>query len=370
MRLKSLDGLRGLAAVIVMLSHLVDTAPSFYDHPTIMSSGFWLSPLAVLKYTPLRILVAGRASVLLFFVLSGFVLYLSERQESGYAPYIIKRAFRIVPPFVFAVFFAAALYSVVDPKLVVSASYWFNSLNWTDAPTPTYLISTILMSGIPEFPTLNSPIWSLVHEARISIIFPLLVVFLRYSFWWTIAVATAASTIALAFPFGNPVAYTIELSVGYVCFFVGGAALAMRASEVKERIRSLPNWLVITLWLLAMGLLSSPMSYNLELMAPGFGSVLLISLSISSRRVCRFLENAIFIWLGRISYSLYLLHVPVLLAVVHLGAGRVSLLAMCASTIGLSFVLAEGCNRMIEQPSIFLGRSIAGKWRTNRVAEL
>jgi peptidoglycan/LPS O-acetylase OafA/YrhL len=351
-----------------MFSHLADSQPGFYVHPAIMSVNFWLSPLSVLKYTPLRILVAGRASVLLFFVLSGFVLYLSERQESGYASYIIKRATRILPPFLFAVLFASALYIGVDPKPVPSASDWFNIMNWTDTPTPSYLVLNLLMSGIPEFPTLNSPIWSLVHETRISVIFPLLVILLHYRFWWTIAVTIGVSTIALGFPLANPIAYTIELSIGYVCFFVAGAALAIRASEVTKIIRSLSHSYVIVLWLLAFILLIAPMNYNLDSLAPGLGSVLLVSLCISSTTASRLLEGVIWVWLGRISYSLYLLHVPVLLAVIHLGAHQFPPPILCAIAVGVSFALAELCNRLIEQPSIVFGRRIANRLSSSNAA--
>lgn len=370
MRIKSLDGIRGLAALIVMLSHLADTAPEFFQpHPPFTSIEFWLSPFAVLKYTPLRLLVAGRASVLVFFVLSGFVLCLSLRQGSSYGSYIAKRATRIYLPFVFSIFFAAILYTMVEPKVVASLSDWVNLQNWIDAPTLGYLVSNLLMSGVPEFPTLNSPSWSLVHEMRISIVFPLLVVLLGRNYWRTIAVATIVSTIALAVPFTNPIAYTIELSIGYVCFFVAGAALAMRAGEVTKKIRSLPNWLVMLLWLLAGILLISPMNNNLNSLAPGLGAVLLISLCISSRIAPRFFESGIALWFGRISYSLYLIHVPIILAVVHLGAGQLPLPVLWIIAVGISLALAEICNRTIEQPSILLGRTLAGKFnRSGRPA--
>jgi peptidoglycan/LPS O-acetylase OafA/YrhL len=370
MRIRSLDGIRGLAALVVMLSHLADTAPEFFQpHPPITAIQFWLSPFAVLKYTPLRLLVAGRASVLVFFVLSGFVLCLSVRQGNSYGSYIAKRATRIYLPFAFSIFFAAILYTMVDPKVVAPLSDWVNFQNWTDAPTLGYILSNLLMSGVPEFPTLNSPSWSLVHEMRISIVFPLLVILLGYNYWATISVATIVSTIALAFPFANPIVYTIELSIGYVCFFVAGAALAMRASEVIKEIKALPNWLVVLLWLLAGILLISPMNNNLNSLAPGLGAVLLISLCISSQIASRFLESGTAMWLGRISYSLYLIHVPIILAVVHLGAGQIPLPALWIIAVGVSLVLAEICNRMIEQPSILLGRRLARKFnRSGRPA--
>ncbi len=370
MRVKSLDGLRGIAALIVMFRHMTDTSPAYYmPHASFTSFRFWSSPLSVLKYTPLRILIAGPASVLLFFVLSGFVLCLSERRGLGYSAYLVKRAFRIYPLFLFSILFSAVLYNAVDPHHVASASDWFNQQNWTDKPSPHELASNALMLGIPEWPTLNIPTWSLVHEARISLIFPLIVVLLTRSFWPSVVAGILVSMLALSFPIFDPLAYTVELSVGYVGFFVVGAAIAMRASKIIEIIRSMPNWSLSILWLLAVTLLIAPMEQKVDALAPGSGAVLLILLCLSSSTAQRFLESTIPLWLGRVSYSLYLIHVPILLTVVHLGGNRVPLPALCLAAAGIALVSAEICYRIIEEPMIMLGRRMASALAARHVVE-
>lgn len=357
MRFKSLDGLRGVAALVVVLSHLANAFPAFYlPHPPYSSGAFWLSFFAVLKYTPLRILVAGRAAVMVFFVLSGFVLCLSQRSGDGYLPYLAKRLFRIVPPFVFAVLFAAALYLAVDPHWVDGASQHLNETSWTEPPTASYLASNLLMSGMTEFPTLNNPTWSLVHELRISLAFPLLVLLLLRSFWAAIVVSTIVSALALALPSSDPVLYTVELTIGYTCFFVAGAALAISVDRVRAMLASLPRGSVPLLWLAAFTLLMAPMTSNLNSFAPGVGAVLLVPLCISSRRAAAILQGTVPTWLGRVSYSLYLIHMPILLALVHLGAGHLPLPALCLAALVISLGLAEVCYRVVEHPSIMLGR--------------
>ncbi len=66
-KLDSLIGLRGVAAMAVVISHIINTAPALV-HPGLWSVAWWFS------YTPINLLWDGDESVLLFFVLSGFVL--------------------------------------------------------------------------------------------------------------------------------------------------------------------------------------------------------------------------------------------------------------------------------------------------------
>lgn len=362
MRLKSLDGLRGLAALIVLFSHLAATMPGYeMARPSFAAQAFWADPLFVIKYTPLRLLIAGRASVLLFFVLSGFVLCLSLRRDHSYVAWLVRRCCRILPPFFFAILFAAALYAAVGPATVASASAWFNAANWTVPPTPAFLAANLLMTGVPEVPTLNVASWSLVHEMRISIVFPLLVAALGLGFWTTLAVAAVLSTLALAFPLADPVAFTLALTVGYVVFFVAGAALALRVGPVVAWVRARPFAQSALLWLVALALIEAPMNRSVESLAPGLGALALIALSLASPRATLALESPIPAWLGRVSYSLYLVHVPILVAVVHLGGDRLPLTALFVVALCLSLGMAEICHRLVERPSIRLGRALSAR---------
>lgn len=71
-RIAAFDSLRGLAACTVILSHLLAVmrgqAEPLYDQAYV-----WVQRL---EWTPLGALWNGRAAVVLFFMLSGFVLYL------------------------------------------------------------------------------------------------------------------------------------------------------------------------------------------------------------------------------------------------------------------------------------------------------
>lgn len=91
MRYPALDALRGVASFMVLTHHCV------------LAGLIPISPgwgLVLSRYTPLHLLVNGRAPVILFFVLSGFVLSLSlEGARFFYAQFAARRLCRIYLPF-------------------------------------------------------------------------------------------------------------------------------------------------------------------------------------------------------------------------------------------------------------------------------
>ena len=98
-RIDSLNSLRGLAALIVLLHHC------YY-----MLDGSKTGELSIVRLSPLRLFIAGHAAVIVFFLLSGFVLALPYRSEQPNALcFIIRRACRIYIPFASAIFLSAAV---------------------------------------------------------------------------------------------------------------------------------------------------------------------------------------------------------------------------------------------------------------------
>jgi peptidoglycan/LPS O-acetylase OafA/YrhL len=86
-RFHELDSLRGVAALTVVFHHFSRICPESFTH--------------LLIRTPLRLLVAGHQAVILFFLLSGFVLTLPYKKKTrlSYAPFLLKRVCRIYLPY-------------------------------------------------------------------------------------------------------------------------------------------------------------------------------------------------------------------------------------------------------------------------------
>jgi peptidoglycan/LPS O-acetylase OafA/YrhL len=93
--------------------------------------------------------------------------------------------------------------------------------------------------------------------------------------------------------------------------------------------------------------------------ALGASGFLLFALtSVASRRT---LTSAPVRWLGRISYSLYLFHAIVLLAMLNLLFGRIPLWAIWALTLCAALLLATLSYRLLERPSITLGHRLSAR---------
>ena len=140
----SLDSLRGIAALVVVLHHVLLSIPGWgEERGDLLAHGFG-RPRAWVYLTPLRLLVDGPAAVLVFFALSGLVLAFAFIKADGerYAPYAVKRFTRIWPPFAAAILVAIGLKALLDPQPVRALSSWF-ATSWVEPTTLKSVLGTL-----------------------------------------------------------------------------------------------------------------------------------------------------------------------------------------------------------------------------------
>jgi peptidoglycan/LPS O-acetylase OafA/YrhL len=89
--------------------------------------------------------------------------------------------------------------------------------------------------------------------------------------------------------------------------------------------------------------------------APHLGAILLLISVIGSRRAQEVLEKRPCLWAGRISYSLYLSHLVVLLTLISIFHRLVPISVILVLMIPLALALAEVLFRSLERPAIALG---------------
>lgn len=347
-RVTSLDSLRGLAALSVVICHyliLLGSTP-FGQH---------LAPW--LQVPPLSLFRTAYGAVILFFVLSGYVLALSINADGGqprWSGFAVRRFCRIWPPFALtiAVSFALGCMTLAaDPSL---PPVWQINTWHTDDVTLSALASQIGMVS----PTigLDAPGWSLVHEMRITLAFPLLVILLRRA---------PAITIGTAFciHFANrhgPLAFAtlIPDTATYIVYFAAGAGLALYGDRIGalRQATFLSRLLLVAVSLL---LLSAPSDNRWSDLIAGAGAVLLIAVVTTSPEFGRALSAAWCVFLGRISYSLYLTHVVVLTALGTLLGAWLPIWLILLIAVPIIGLTAWISYRWVERPSIRLGRAVA-----------
>ncbi|WP_395944991.1 acyltransferase family protein [Brevundimonas sp.] len=360
-RLRSLDGLRGLAALVVVIHHAVLMSPLYSASTSnLFAAGFWSSAISILKGTPLRLMISGQSAVIVFFIISGFVLALTlERVERwNYRPYIIKRVCRIYLPFVVSILAAAALWSLLRPAPSTEVSDWMN-MGWpANQLTGWSLFNHLAMTGVEEW--LNNPMWSLVHEMRISIVFPLIAWSVRQRPRLALAVffiVWVASLVVIDFV-ADPFLFSLLGTTRTAFFFAIGAAIFFNLDRIRLLTQSVPKVGLIAAIGVAWLLLMAPA-------APKFspfvlvGATILVVLTATDPMVRGVFEMRIAAWLGRVSYSLYLTHVIVFNVVVSLLAGRLSYAGLVTVALVSSLIVAEMAYRLIEEPTMRLGRRLA-----------
>jgi len=359
MRFRSLDSLRGLAALAVVFHHCFLTLPtSAYGRGEI---AWWFA------VTPLRLLIDGPGAVLLFFVLSGFVLAASidAGQKHGgtgfhYGRFAAKRFLRIYPPFAAIILASAGLYLLVQPTPVEGLSGWFNHQSWAYPVTPQLIAGHLLMTDQHRDMSLMNVMWSLVHELRISLIFPLVFFSLRARPVTTLIVTglmSAGANYALGHYDLNPVTQTLCGSTQYVLMFAVGTLLFLHNQTLSAWVQKTRGFGAVALVLAGAWLFYQPRAMPIiGLWGTGLAACCYVIAAFASPTLVRILSGGAASWLGKVSYSLYLVHLPILLTLVHLFSGQAPLPALLGATVVLSLVAAGLSYRWIESPAIAFAR--------------
>lgn len=355
-RIDSLDSLRGLAALIVLLHHC------YY-----MLDSSKAGELSIVRLSPLRLFVAGHAAVIVFFLLSGFVLALPYRSEQPHMlGFIIRRTCRIYLPFASAVLLSIAIVILIPGVYPIQGATKLLELPQPDQLNLPLIAGHLLLLGKFRDISLDPPIWSLVHELRISLIFPLLLWCCRR---WP--AGTVASTLAIAAVAAvrllttgdadqgvviasNTGSGSLLITLRYLPLFVIGAYMAMEPRVLELSTASSP--ITKCFFVLAgVALLSGPSVPAWSDIFLAIGAILLILALMSGWQPIP-LRTRASQWLGRVSFSLYLVHVPIITACCLLLVNVVPLGVAVMVGAALSLLGAQLAYASIEANAHKLGR--------------
>ena len=177
-RLQSLDSVRGCAALSVVFLHyfmLVDGSTRFGTGPT---EFFYFS-----SKTPLNIFWAGRQAVLLFFILSGYVLTHMINQSKGNSPilcprnyiaYAMRRWIRLWPVYFISLMISFLMLNNYRNIICFDLNNWTNGFFETKCNIFSFIKFSFFITSF-KISQLNFPAWSLVQEMRASLAFPFMI---------------------------------------------------------------------------------------------------------------------------------------------------------------------------------------------------
>lgn len=340
MRLSGLDGLRALAALFVVENHVFLRAFPGYpvDH-----APWWAAPF-----------IYGRFAVVVFIVLSGFCLAAGPAgrgwQMSSVAEFARRRAWRILPAY-----WAALAFSMFMTWVVVAQPGW---------PMPagrSVLVNGALAQDFFLVPSPNRAFWSIAIEAQLYLVFPLLILLVRRSNAAVMLAAVAVPVIYLgtAASAGDPGAahvvsqYTPDLAVLFA-IGVAAAGLARQATSTTWQWSTFAVvFAVPPLVLIAM--VGSTWTIDhlfwVDLMLGPAIACLLVALATRQAGLLgRLLDSGPLRRLGAVSYSLYLTHAPIVIALyygvlrgrVHQGVPMFLLLTAVTIPIAVMFAFVFG----------------------------
>ncbi len=305
-KLAVLDGLRGIAAVYVLIGHarwlLSQPYQTFRQHPEQYT---WADKIGVFIAAGFRY---GHEMVILFFVLSGFLIHL--QQLNGKAKkssadfiniksYLIKRVLRIYPTLLLSMAISWVSGSII---MQINSSHDANA----DFTVKTFAENFFL---IPTGKTWgnNGPMWSLRHEWFFYIIYPALLFLSRKRVLLPAAVAFLLFFCGLL---NYQVPYIGEATFTLIIWWLG-AALAEAYVAVEGYRLSILRGACVPAVILAF--VVNPGPFRDLGMGIFFVGIIAILLTKKTKAVNGTILK--FRFLGDFSYSIYILHFPLLLII-------------------------------------------------------
>lgn len=372
-RFAGLDGLRGLAALVVLLHHVLLVQPSLAQAHR-ARPGALADVTEALVYSPLHLAWAGAEAVLVFFVLSGLVLSagpLALRGAAGrpaWSDYYPRRFVRLYVPVAAAVLIALPQARWLRDDGPVSGASWVYDAHVGSGTVGNALRDASLVHEQVSF--LDGPLWSLHWEVLFSLALPAYLLLGRFRRTWQALGLVGALLVLSAAGAYRDVAALELLPVFGLGVVVAG--VLPQARELARRfwwqLLGVSGLLLTSTWSLrglVEGHVLSPAATGVSTALTTLGALLLVLAFLDGPAAVWAARSSVVRWLGRRSFSLYLVHAPIVITVAFLLGGAPSLVPLAVLAVPLSLLAAEAFGRLVEEPAHRLSRRV-GAWVAER----
>ena len=307
----NLNGLRFIAATLVMIHHTEQRKSMFH------LGNYWHNT---------SILMIGKLGVVMFFVLSGYLityLLLNEEDNKGNISiknFYVRRILRIWPLY-FLIFILAFL---VLPHFELF-HYYVYDISYDNFPWITFFLFLFMLPNMALSQGLYVPYdnqsWSIGTEEQFYLSWPFLMIvfrkyrkYLMYSIIFIYVIIKVVCALTDPFIFGIDI-YAFWQVFNIDCMAIGGL-FAIWSFQQEGILKYLKNTklfyltVVATILLISLGVRFSILEY--EVYGVLF-AIIILNLS-TNEDLKKTLENRVFNYLGTISYGIYMYH-PIALVV-------------------------------------------------------
>ena len=312
-RISGLDGLRAYAVLLTFFVHFSGPVAARHAH---VASGPWHYASVADPWSQfIAWLSLSFYGVDLFFIISGYIItkrILAAHEDFHYSGFLRGRVWRIYPAFLFALVFAIAAARMQDSAFVLEWRRVLVNLFFLNGAGP------LLAQGY------NAVTWSLFYEWWFYLLIPLPVMF-----GWRTKAGPLPAVLA---SFAVALAATLPLEARYwhyVYFFFAGTMGALRQPAIARFLARVPDVVVLAAFVAVTSSLGTlvpmpamdpasqrwvtPWRYDAFALAFGIaGLALLFKCSFGGGWMRRLASAKVPVFLGRISYSLFLLHAVVI----------------------------------------------------------
>jgi peptidoglycan/LPS O-acetylase OafA/YrhL len=366
-----LDGLRGVAAMQVMAMHYVDAfLPASLMFTPDMAHIGWAGLVARM---PFYVAANGNGAVYLFFIMSGAVLTRSfSRQPVDFGRTTLRRAIRLGVPAAAGLLLGGLLIALwphahIGGTVLGGAADLHRPLPHATAPAVLHQMALEgMLTGYRNFSLLpdrlaaalglapllsgsfDGPVWTLHLEFFGSLLVLLLV-----------AVAAACRRALSVGCVGGAFVVALLWNPLLSLFIIGHVLTPLLGGASPNRRYRVVGWVCLLVGIAMSADLASPLPGEV-LIFVGVGLLPMVQ---------RWLGGALAQRLGTLSFSIYLVHFPLLLTVVSLLFRSLArslpydaALAVCvAFGVPLTLVVAVLFERLVDRPAILLSRSLRGR---------
>ena len=373
-RLDFLDQIRGLAILAVFLYHSLTTS---FGYGYLKWNGWFHDFSERPAYLALCPLTYGTMGVAIFFVVSGICIHIAHQRSSrkDWPTFFSRRFFRIYPPYLLALL-GFSFTSFVYPAHAFGAHLSHVAEAGTVSNGWQVITHLFLLQNYNAHTlyAINGAFWTLSVECQLYLIYPLLLFLVRKLTWGRTLIllavleCTERAITTYCVNHGIVVPNWLAFSPFYFWFSWALGAAAADAFLNGRPFGLAKKSAICFTSLLVVAFFFKPLeefTFTIEALATVSIVGLLLNRQTTAPGTGRGPIARAFDFIGLTSYSLYLLHQPLLYLVPHLAtklnhgqpAHPLLNFALCLVALGPILLLAWGYYRFVELPSI-----AAGKW--------